>query len=102
MTLSRVVFCVDAFTTTKALDFFPRTLGCRLGVPACLMTTDKVAPTFRADPLAIGGVELDALEVNLGLGGFSVVSVNQGGENRKLRRRGVGVIRKGRIHDVRV
>lgn len=61
--LARPLGCVDAVAAAKTHNLLTRALGRRFDMPTSLMGTDEVVSALCADPLAIGGVVLETIEV---------------------------------------
>jgi len=103
---------VDAVTTPKALNLFPRTLGRRFDMPASLVGADEVLFALWANPLASKGVVFKTGEVGLGrlhvagvAQGAGVVrgyGIAQGAEDGERRWRELGIVVSGYIHDAQL
>jgi len=101
VTLAGPLGRVDAVTTAKALNLFPRTLGRRFDVAAGLVGTDEVLVALWANPLASEGVVFETGEVSLGrldLAGVAQGDIAQGTEDGERRWREFGIVVNGWIH----
>jgi hypothetical protein len=100
VTLAGPLGRVDVVATAEALDLLSRALGSRLGVPASLVGTDKVAFALCANPLASERVVFEIPEVRLGR--LNVFSVKQWGKNGQRRGREAWVVWSWRIYGAQV